>query len=86
VRGEVPADVHELSRSKVPVLLMSGNLDPVTPPAFGERVAKQLPNSLHVIFSNASHGGAGWCGRNLMVEFIEKGSVRGLDTACVGRE
>ena len=83
VRGPVPDDVHTLVHSNVPVLLISGYRDPVTPPSFGERVARQLPNSLHVVFPEASHGGEGECGRDLMTEFIERGSVRGLDTACV---
>ena len=83
VRGEVPPDVHELVHSNVPVLLMSGNLDPVTPPSFADRVAKQLPNSRHVVFPEASHGGAGDCGEVLMADFIERGAVQGLDTSCV---
>ena len=36
VRGPVPADVHQLVRSAVPVLLLSGARDSVTPPAFAE--------------------------------------------------
>lgn len=83
VRGQVPPDVHTPVRSNVPVLLISGNRDPVTPPSFAERVAKQLPNSLHVVFPEASHGGEGECGRDLMTAFIERGSVQGLDTSCV---
>lgn len=50
VRGAVPKDVHQLVKSNVPVLLISGARDSVTPPAFAERVAKQLPNSLHIVF------------------------------------
>lgn len=36
-RGKVPADVHELVRSDVPVLLLSGERDPVTPPEMAEQ-------------------------------------------------
>ncbi|HTS64698.1 MAG TPA: alpha/beta hydrolase [Candidatus Acidoferrales bacterium] len=84
-RGDVPADLHVPVHSAVPVLLMSGYRDPVTPPAFAERVAAQLPNSLHVVFPDASHGSRGECGRDLMTSFLERGSVRGLDTSCVAR-
>jgi pimeloyl-ACP methyl ester carboxylesterase len=83
VRGPVPADVHALVRSNVPVLLLSGYRDPVTPPSFGDRVANQLPNSRHVVFPNASHGVADTCGEVLMNSFIERGSIQGLDTSCV---
>ncbi|MBZ5723737.1 MAG: alpha/beta hydrolase [Acidobacteriia bacterium] len=82
VQGAVPADVHRLVQSNVPVLLISGNRDPVTPPEFGERVAKQLPNSLHVVFPEASHGNWGACGRQIEAQFIERGAVQGLDVSC----
>src|SRR4029077_7523099 len=61
VRGAVPKDVHQLVKSNVPVLLISGARDSVTPPAFAERVAKQLPNSLHIVFPESSHGNFGLC-------------------------
>jgi uncharacterized protein YbjT (DUF2867 family) len=41
------------------LLLLSGARDAVVPPAFAERVAKQLPNSMHVIFPESSHGNWG---------------------------
>src|SRR5258707_5608077 len=74
VRGPVPRDVHELVRSQVPVLLLSGARDSVTPPAFGERVAKQLPNSRHIVFPEASHGNWGPCGIKIIADFIDHGS------------
>jgi hypothetical protein len=83
VRGEVPPDVHTLVCSRVPVLLMSGYRDPVTPPSFGDRVASQLANSRHVVFPDASHSGGGECERGLMTDFIRRGTVQGLDTSCV---
>jgi len=83
VRGPVPADVHELPRSDVPVLLLSGNLDPATPPSFAERVASRLPNSRHIMFPEASHGNLGACGTRIWTEFIESGEVRNLNTGCL---
>ena len=82
-RGAVPEDVHELVRSDVPVLLISGEWDPVTPPEFGDSVAKQLSNSLHVVVPKGSHGGAGKCTDDLIARFVEQGSVRELDPSCV---
>jgi len=84
-RGSVPADVHTLVRSTVPVLLISGERDPVTPPEFGERVAKNLPNSLHLILPHGSHGGVGAnpCVNGIARDFLERGTVQGLDTTCV---
>jgi pimeloyl-ACP methyl ester carboxylesterase len=82
-RGAVPGDVHDLIRSDVPVLIISGEWDPVTPPEFGDSVAKQLPNSLHVIVPKGSHGGAGKCTDDLITRFVETASVKGLDPSCV---
>ncbi|HYL77725.1 MAG TPA: alpha/beta hydrolase [Bryobacteraceae bacterium] len=86
VRGKVPKDVHQLVKSNLPVLLISGARDSVTPPAFAERVAKQLPNSLHVVFPESSHGNWGLCGAVIMTDFIERGSVQGLDTGCASQQ
>jgi pimeloyl-ACP methyl ester carboxylesterase len=55
-QGKIPPDFREPVSSNVPVLLFSGNMDPVTPPQRGEEVALYLPNSRHVIIPQAGHG------------------------------
>ena len=74
-------------RSDKPVLIMTGEWDPVTPPAHGDAVAKTLPNSLHVVVNDGAHGLGGLngieCLNGLMTEFVERGSVKGLDTSCL---
>ncbi len=56
-RGPVPAAFYQLSASPSPVLLLSGGLDPVTPPRHAERAAKALgENARSVIVPNAGHG------------------------------
>src|SRR5439155_1538001 len=55
-QGKIPPDFREPVSSNVPVLLFSGNMDPVTPPQRGEEVAHYLPNSRHVIIPQAGHG------------------------------
>jgi pimeloyl-ACP methyl ester carboxylesterase len=82
VRGKVPADTHELVRSDVPVLIISGERDPVTPPEFGDQASKYMTNRLHVVVPRGSHGGAGECTDKLIREFIDRASVQGLDPAC----
>jgi pimeloyl-ACP methyl ester carboxylesterase len=76
--------------SDVPVLLISGERDPVTPPSNGERVARTLKNSLHVVVPDAGHAyggvaGAYECVNRLLVQFIETGTVKGLDPSCLER-
>ena len=73
--------------SNAPVLILSGQMDPVTPPQRGEEVAKYLPNSRHVIIPQAGHGMDGLsdqeCVDRLIIEFMDKGDAKALDTSCV---
>jgi len=86
VRGPVPADVHELVHFDAPVLLISGGRDSVTPPAFAERARKYMPNSVHVVFPESSHGNWGACGARIQVAFFERGAVKGLDVSCAAAQ
>ena len=55
-RGELPPGYREPVRSEAPVLLLSGELDPVTPPRWGEHAARTLPNSRHLVVPGTGHG------------------------------
>jgi pimeloyl-ACP methyl ester carboxylesterase len=52
----LPNEVNNAVSSDVPALVLSGNFDPITPPANGERVAATLPNSYVYTFPNTGHG------------------------------
>ncbi len=82
-RGSIPADAHTPVRSTVPALLFSGERDPVTPPEFGERVAKGLPNGLLLIVPHGSHGARGPCADGIVARFVASATVKGLDTSCI---
>jgi pimeloyl-ACP methyl ester carboxylesterase len=88
-RGEVPADFLEPVRSGAPVLIFSGNMDPVTPPKFGEEVVRYLPNGRHVIMPEAGHGVDGLadpdCIDRIAIEFLDKRDAKNLDVGCVDR-
>jgi pimeloyl-ACP methyl ester carboxylesterase len=83
-RGSVDAAFYEPVQSSIPTLILSGDIDPVTPPVWGEEVAKTLPNSRHIVMPGTGHtaGGTG-CGRRLIKAFIDAGSAAGLDDSCV---
>ncbi|MEZ4297198.1 MAG: alpha/beta fold hydrolase [Polyangiaceae bacterium] len=84
-RGEVPAGFRDPVESSVPVLLLSGALDPVTPPAWAEEAKKGLHRSASVVLTGAAHTAATTaCARRIAGSFIEAGSPDGLDTACAG--
>ena len=86
-RAEVERSYTEPVKVNVPVLILTGEWDPVTPPANGDRVAKHLPNSLHVVVPHGAHGLGGLQGTEciigLMAEFVARGTTKGMDTACV---
>lgn len=71
-------------RSKVPVLIVSGSLDPVTPPSDGEIARRYFPNSLHLIF-DGGHGTGGDCLESISANFFDTANLQKLDTQCVGR-
>ena len=75
----------EIGQIPVPALLISGHLDPATPPRWGEEAAKLLPKSRHVVVRNGSHSFAGLAGcvDLLIADFLQTGSADGLDETCV---
>ena len=87
VRAEIPKDYAEPTRAEVPVLILTGQWDPVTPPAHGEMAAKYLPNSLHLVIPQGGHGWNGMegidCLQKITADFYQRGTTAGLDTACV---
>jgi pimeloyl-ACP methyl ester carboxylesterase len=77
--------VSEPAQSDVPVLILNGQFDPVTPPRLGEMAAQTLPNSTVLTILGAGHvpsltGSA--CARELAAAFIADPRSR-LDTSCV---
>jgi pimeloyl-ACP methyl ester carboxylesterase len=83
-KGEVAAEYYKAVESSVPALVMSGDLDPVTPPVWGESVSKTLKNSLHLVAPNTGHGViTSGCGQRIARNFIDRGSLDGLDTSCL---
>ena len=72
-RGAVPLAFYAVAPSPAPVLLLSGGLDPVTPPRHGERVARALgANARHVVVPAAGHGlMTQGCAGDLLHRFID---------------
>lgn len=82
--GAVAPDFKQPVASDVPVLLLSGEADPVTPPANAERAAATLRNSMQLVAPGQGHNVLPrGCLPRLAAEFVERASVAGLDTACV---
>lgn len=77
-------EFHQPVVSDVPVLLMSGERDPVTPPHYAAETAENYANSLNLVARGQAHSVLKHvCLRKITTAFINKGSVEGLDTSCV---
>jgi len=82
-KGKVDASFYEPVTSDRPALLLSGEVDPVTPPSWGAETAAHLSKSTHVVVSSTGHGVINTgCGLRMMRAFIKAGSAEGLDTRC----
>lgn len=70
--------------SEVPTLILVGELDPITPPVWGQLAAQTLPNSTYVEIPNAGHGVtfAFDCPKDLMRWFLDDPTVP-LETSCL---
>jgi pimeloyl-ACP methyl ester carboxylesterase len=83
-RGPVDADLHRALRSDVPTLLLSGEVDPVTPPAEAERAAHGLTHHRHLVLAGEGHGQvATGCVPRLMAEFLDGTQPELLDARCL---
>ncbi len=81
-KGDVPAPFRDTSKLDVPVLMISGDFDPVTPPFVGAAALAQYTNGKQIVVRNGSHASYP-CTERLMADFIERGTWQGLDTSCV---
>ena len=81
-QSDIPKNYGDPVSVDVPVLLLSGTLDPVTPPRFGADAASHLPDSLHIVAPGA-HGVGGTCITGIRMQFLATGSVRDIDISCV---
>jgi pimeloyl-ACP methyl ester carboxylesterase len=70
--------------SDVPVLLLSGEFDPGTPPAYAEMAGRTLSRSTALVFPGLGHTQAGFttCGQRLISAFLATPRAT-LDTSCV---
>ena len=85
-KGTVEPDFYAAPDSTKPVLVLSGDLDPVLPPVRGEQVASSLPNARHVVVPGAGHmTSLAGCVPRLIGEFLATADAAALDTSCLER-
>jgi pimeloyl-ACP methyl ester carboxylesterase len=85
-KGTIDASYYQPVVSDVPTLVLSGEVDPVTPPGWGDEVARHLRHARHITVPATGHGVVGTgCGQQLVKAFIDQASAADLDTSCIDR-
>jgi len=83
-RASLPADASTPVRFDGPVLLLSGDLDPVVPPQWAEEVRATMPRARHVIAPGVGHNVTPvGCAPELVAAFIERADAMALDAGCL---
>lgn len=85
-RGPVDEGFGDAVASDAPVLVLSGEVDPVTPPANGAHAAETLTNSRHIVAPGQGHiVSALGCMPRLLGEFVDGLDPAALDASCMQR-
>ena len=78
------SDFYGPAEGDVPMLVLSGDLDPVTPPALGEHWVKGFPNGRHIVVKGTGHNTSYVaCMPSLISEFVDNLDAAALDTSCL---
>jgi len=86
-QGPIDRDFRDPFDSDKPVLILSGETDPITPPANGERTANMFSNSKHLVVPSHGHGVVGrGCMPYLIRDFIQNADLSEVTPDCIDRE
>lgn len=84
--GQRPADFRQPLTGNVPVLILSGEFDPVTPPRYGDEVLKSLPNARHLVVRGQGHNVLPvGCMPKLFARFLDTTDAKALDAECLAK-
>ncbi len=84
--GPIDDDFKEPLATDLPVLLLSGDADPITPPRYAELAAMGLNNAEHLVGTHQGHGQISvGCTPQLVADFIDTADPTALDATCMER-
>jgi pimeloyl-ACP methyl ester carboxylesterase len=70
----------------VPVLLLSGEFDPVTPPRYGDEVVRTLPRGRHLVVRGQGHNVLPvGCVPKVYARFVDTADAKALDVSCLDK-
>lgn len=85
-RGTIDEDFKTPLKTDLPVLLLSGDADPITPPRYADMAAVDLTNATHLIGKHQGHGQiAVGCTPQIVADFIDTADPESIDAECMER-
>lgn len=80
----LPGDLDDPINSSVPALILSGELDPITPPSMGDHLLTGFENGRHLIVKGTGHiTSMTGCMPALISEFVNDLDAQALDPSCL---
>ena len=84
--GPIDPDFKKPLDTDIPVLLLSGDADPITPPRYAHLAAVDLANARLLTGRDQGHGQlAVGCTGRVIANFVAAGDITDLDTDCMAR-
>lgn len=85
-KGVLDDDFKKPVATDVPVLLLSGEADPITPPTYADLAAVDMGNALHLTGKQQGHGQAiVGCMPDIIGDFVDNAGFEALQTDCLDR-
>ena len=82
--GAAPSVESERVVSDIPVLVTTGQYDPIVPPDWGQSAIESLPAATFHLFPGLAHGASGDpCATEMMLAFLDEPTAE-VDAACLG--
>jgi len=79
-----PADFHEPFHGTMPVLVLAGEFDPVTPPRYGAQILRGLPHARMLLAKGQGHAVIGvGCMPRVVGAFVDRLDPEHLDERCL---
>jgi len=84
--GPIDEEFKSPLATNLPVLLLSGDADPITPPRYADLAAVDLENATHLIGKDQGHGQISvGCTPRLVADFIDTADPTSIDASCLER-
>jgi pimeloyl-ACP methyl ester carboxylesterase len=73
------------AHSPVPILILTGDLDPVTPPRWAELLARETQPSRVIVLRHSGHVPTTVCAASIEVQFVDTASLNAVDASCAAK-